>query len=121
MERFNNTPSRCEDFEIGRLVTVLHDRQMAVCRVVRTTSRTVRVAFLEPTLTQKVGSQRSFKARDLYYTNTKPYWKEPRPAPEPQPETKRPCLVNVLTGEKTYGPPGMDPEVLFELKANGML
>jgi hypothetical protein len=31
---------------------------------------------------------------------------------------RRPCLVNVFTGKRTYGPPGMDEETLYELMAN---
>ena len=31
---------------------------------------------------------------------------------------RRPCLVNIITGKKTYGRPGQDEESLFEEMAN---
>lgn len=37
----------------------------------------------------------------------------PESKPEPKP-AERACLVNVLTGERTYGRVGEDPENLFE-------
>lgn len=41
-------------------------------------------------------------------------WKEHQvPGGRPEPP-QCPCLVNVLTGERTYGAPGEDPEHLFE-------
>lgn len=40
--------------------------------------------------------------------------RKPAPPPAPKPEPRRPCLVNVITGERTYGPAGMDEEMLFE-------
>jgi len=33
---------------------------------------------------------------------------------------RRPCLVNIVTGERHYGHPGEDPEMIFERLANGM-
>ena len=46
---------------------------------------------------------------------------EGRPAHITKKAERRPCLVNVLTGKKTYGPPGMSEDMLFGLMANGML
>ena len=46
---------------------------------------------------------------------------EGRPAHITKKAQRRPCLVNVLTGKKTYGAPGMSEDVLFGLMANGML
>jgi len=34
---------------------------------------------------------------------------------------KRPCLVNVLTGEKTYGYPGESEDSLYGRMANGLV
>lgn len=49
-------------------------------------------------------------------------WKEKVKLPEPKPEPrKRPVLVNVLTGERIEGEPGMSEDLLFGLYANGML
>lgn len=44
-----------------------------------------------------------------------------RPAGSRENEAGRPVLVNVLTGERTVGKPGMSEDLLFGLMANGML
>jgi len=44
-----------------------------------------------------------------------------RPAGCHEREQGRPVLVNVLTGERTVGRPGMSEDLLFGLMANGML
>jgi len=41
-----------------------------------------------------------------------------RPAHVTKRPERRPCLVNVITGKRTYGRPGQDEESLFEEMAN---
>ena len=38
--------------------------------------------------------------------------------PAPVPVAKRPYLVNVFTGKRTYGRPGEDPEMIYNRLAN---
>ncbi len=45
-------------------------------------------------------------------------WGETTVSEEPI-EERRPVLINILTGEKTVGEPGMSEEQLFELMACG--
>lgn len=42
------------------------------------------------------------------------------PAPTPAPIRRRPCLVNVLTGQRYYGRPDESEDMLFGRLANGL-
>jgi hypothetical protein len=42
----------------------------------------------------------------------------PTRLPRRSQEPRRPCLVNIVTGQRTYGPPGMSEEMLYEMLAN---
>jgi hypothetical protein len=47
---------------------------------------------------------------------------EGRPAVTTRPRrAKRPCLVNILTGERTYGRPGESEDSLYGRMANGLM
>ncbi|NIV34102.1 MAG: hypothetical protein GWN58_33045 [Anaerolineae bacterium] len=89
--------------------------------VVKVNRKTLKVKQLEDR-----GTQKSHNVGTVW-TVPKTLWtpeNEGRPAyaTKPRrPRRKRPCLVNVLTGERTYGEPGMSEDLLFGLMANGML
>lgn len=44
-----------------------------------------------------------------------------RPAHVTRKPEKRPCLVNILTGKRTYGQPGESEDNLFGRMANGLM
>lgn len=44
-----------------------------------------------------------------------------RPAHVTRKPERRPCLVNILTGERTYGRPGESEDMLYGRMANGLM
>lgn len=86
--------------------------------VVKVNRKTLKVKQLEDRGTQKAHNVGTI------WTVAKTLWTPEdngRPAYATRPRRKRPCLVNILTGERTYGAPGMSEDLLFGLMANGML
>jgi hypothetical protein len=79
---------------------------------------------LKVRLLEARGTYRSYKVGGLWSVPPSLCWPadEGKPAQVTKPRrAKRPCLVNVLTGERTYGRPGESEDSLFGRMANGLL
>jgi len=77
-------------------------------------------SYLSATLTEE-GAEKAAKVRK----QVQKVLREERLAKEKQEREEalkhRPCLVDIMTGERVYGEPGMSEDTLFGLLANGML
>ena len=62
------------------------------------------------------GVQRNYSTGQVW--TVPPALCTPAEGGRPAAPQERPCLVNVITGKRTYGQPGEDSEQLFERMAN---
>lgn len=86
--------------------------------VVKVNRRSIKVKQLEARGCQKD------HAVGTIWTVAKALWTpedEGRPSVTTRPRRKRPCLVNILTGQRTYGRPGESHDSLYGRMANGLL